>query len=279
MKRGIAVLAVLLCLGFVGSALAAQYEIYSMMYSRLENYPVDAILFATDRGKTMTVPFSYCYIKGEGKNMMFDTGYNDVALGMKWGAPSGAWVSIADNLNKVGASPDKITDAFIGHMHWDHAGGTSDLPAATFWVQKKEIEFAAGEITQKKHTMAGFVEADVLAMIRLNWEGRVKVVNGDTMNVMPGVSLYLTPGHTAGTQTAGINTRKGIIPIAGDACYTYRNLKEGIPLGFGYDLVQMLDSYDKIKKIMGTGTAFVPGHDPDFFNMFPKVGEGVVRVD
>jgi glyoxylase-like metal-dependent hydrolase (beta-lactamase superfamily II) len=279
MKRGIAIMAMLLCLGFVGSALAAQYEIYSLWYSRLDNYPVDAILFATDRGKTMTVPFSYCYIKGGGKNMMFDTGYTDVPLGIKWGAPEGAWSSIADNLRKVGATPDQITDTFIGHMHWDHAGGTGDLPNSTFWVQKREIEYAAGEITQKKHTMAGFVAADVLAMIRLNWEGRVKVVNGDTANVMPGISLYLTPGHTAGTQTAAVNTRKGIIPIAGDACYTYRNLKENIPLGFGYDMLAMLDSYDTIRKIMGTGTTFVPGHDPEFFNMFPKVADGAVRVD
>jgi glyoxylase-like metal-dependent hydrolase (beta-lactamase superfamily II) len=279
MKRVIAIMAVLLCLGFVGSAMAAQYEIYSIMYSRLENYPVDAILFATDRGKTMTLPFSYCLVKGNGHQYMFDTGYNDVALGMKWGAPAGAWSSISDNLRKLGTSPDQITDAIIGHMHWDHAGGTSDLPAANFWVQKKEIEFAAGEITQKKHTMAGFVEADVLAMVRLNWEGRVHVVNGDSPNVLPSISLYLTPGHTAGTQTAGVNTRKGIIPIAGDVVYTYRNLKENIPLGFGYDLVQMLDSFDKVRKIMGTGTIFVPGHDPDFFNMFPKVADNIVRVD
>jgi glyoxylase-like metal-dependent hydrolase (beta-lactamase superfamily II) len=279
MKRVIAIMAVLLCLGFVGSAMAAQYEIYSIMYSRLENYPVDAILFATDRGKTMTLPFSYCLVKGGGHQYMFDTGYNDVALGMKWGAPAGAWSSIADNLRKLGTSPDQITDTMIGHMHWDHAGGTSDLPASTFWVQKKEIEFAAGEITQKKHTMAGFVEADVLAMVRLNWEGRVHVVNGDLANALPGISLYLTPGHTAGTQTAGVNTRKGIIPIAGDVVYTYRNLKDNIPLGFGYDLVQMLDSFDKVRKIMGTGTIFVPGHDPDFFNMFPKVADNIVRVD
>jgi N-acyl homoserine lactone hydrolase len=279
MKRGIAILAVLLCLGFVGSALAAQYEIYTMWYSRLENYPVDSILFATDRGKTMTLPFSYTYIKGDGKQMMFDCGYTDVELGMKWGAPAGAWTSIADNLRKVGTSPDQISQLFIGHMHWDHAGGTGELPNAKIWVEKKEIEFAAGEITQKKHTMAGFVEADVLAMIRLNWEGRVIVVNGDRIEALPGVSLYLTPGHTAGTMTATFNTRKGVIPVVNDACYTYRNMKEMIPLGFGYDLVQMLDSYDKIKKLMGTGTTFVPGHDPDFFNMFPKVAEGVVRVD
>jgi glyoxylase-like metal-dependent hydrolase (beta-lactamase superfamily II) len=279
MKRVIAIMAVLLCLGFVGSAMAAQYEIYSIMYSRLENYPVDAILFATDRGKTMTLPFSYCLVKGGGHQYMFDTGYNDVALGMKWGAPAGAWSSIADNLRKLGTSPDQITDTMIGHMHWDHAGGTSDLPASTFWVQKKEIEFAAGEITQKKHTMAGFVEADVLAMVRLNWEGRVRVVKGDEANILPGISLYLTPGHTAGTQTAAVPTRKGIIPICGDTVYTYRNLNENIPLGFGYDLVQMLNSYDKVRQIMGTGKIFVPGHDPDFFNMFPKVADNIVRVD
>jgi glyoxylase-like metal-dependent hydrolase (beta-lactamase superfamily II) len=249
------------------------------MYSRLENYPTDAILFGVGRGTTMTVPFSYCYIKGGGKEYMVDNGYNDVALGMKWGAPAGAYVSMADNLRKLGTTPDRITDCFISHMHWDHAGGTSDQPNATFWVQKQEIEFAAGEITQKKHTMAGFVAPDVLAMIRLNWEGRVKVVNGDAMNVLPGISCYLTPGHTAGCQTTAVNTRKGCIPITQDAVYTYRNLAENIPLGFGYDFVAMLNSYDKIRKVMGTGKVFVPGHDPDFFNMFPKVAETIVRVD
>jgi len=280
MKRIIAIMAVLLCLGFIGTATATQYQIYTMQYSRLDNYPVDAILFATDRGKTMTVPFSYNYFKGDGgQEYMFDTGYNNVALGIQWGAPAGAWVSLADNLRKVGTSPERISNVFIGHMHWDHAGGLSDFPEAIFWVQKKEIEFAAGEITQKNHLKAGFVEADVLNLIRLNWEGRVRIVKGDEINALPGISFYLTPGHTAGTQCVGVNTRKGIIPVVGDVVYTYRNLKENIPLGFGYDSAQMLDSYDKIKKIMGTGTIFVPGHDPDFFNMFPKVAEGVVRVD
>jgi len=276
--RIIALFAVVLCLGSVAAALAQQYEVYSIQYSGLKNYPVDAILFSTDRGKTMDVPFSYCYIKGGGHQYMFDTGYTDVAMGVKWGAPEGAWSSITDNLRKLGTSPDKIEWAIIGHMHWDHGGGLMELPNAKFIVQKKEIEFAAGEITQKKHTMAGFYPPDILNIVKLNWDGRVKVVNGDAAEVLPGISVWLTPGHTAGTETATVPSRKGTVAIAGDTVYTYRNLDEMIPLGFGYDLTQMLDSFIKVKQVMGKG--ILPGHDPAVFTgKFPKVADNIVRID
>jgi glyoxylase-like metal-dependent hydrolase (beta-lactamase superfamily II) len=275
--RVIGLLMAALCVFFVGSALAQQYEVYQIQYSGLKNYPVDAILFATDRGKVMDVPFSYTMIKGGGHQYMFDCGYNDVALGIKYGAPEGAWSSLADNLGKLGTSPDKIETVVLGHIHWDHAGSLGDFPKANFIVQKKEIEFAAGEITQKRHTMAGFNANDILTLVKLNWEGRVKVVDGDVQNVLPGISLYLTPGHTAGTEAATIPTRKGTVVLSGDAVYTDRNLNENIPLGFGYNLVQMLDSFDKIRKLGGT---LVPGHDPGTFaGKFPKVANNIVRID
>ncbi len=276
--RVIALLLAVLCVGYVGAVAAQMYEVYDIMYSRLENYPVDAILFATDRGKTMTVPFMYTYIKGGGREMMFDTGYTDVALGMKWGAPAGAWSSVADNLRKLGTTPDRIQTVMIGHMHWDHGGGLNEFPKATFIVQKREIEFAAGEITQKKHTMAGFDPRDILALVKLNWEGRVKVVDGDA-EIAPGVKVYLTPGHTAGTMSASVMTRKGPAVMTSDAVYTYRNLAEDIPLGFGYNLVQMLDSFAKIRGILGDKGILVPGHDPSVMEKFPKVADNIVRID
>jgi len=276
--RVVAFLMVLLCVAFVGVALAQQYEVYCIQYSGLKGYPVDAILFSTDRGKVMDVPFSYCYVKGGGHQYMFDTGYTDVAMGMKWGAPEGAWSSIADNLRKLGTSPDQIEWAIIGHMHWDHGGGLTELPNAKFIVQKKEIEFAAGEITQKKHTMAGFDPRDILTLVKLNWEGRVKVVDGDA-EVLPGISVHLTPGHTAGTESASVPTRKGTVVLAGDTIYTDRNLNEMIPLGFGYNLTQMLDSFEKVKKILGPRGTLVPGHDPGTFKKFPKVADNIVRID
>jgi glyoxylase-like metal-dependent hydrolase (beta-lactamase superfamily II) len=259
--------------------MAESYEVYDIMYSRLEGYPVDAILFGTDRGETMMVPFLYTYIKGGGREMVFDTGYTDVALGMKWGAPSGAWSSVADNLRALGTTPDKIDMVFIGHMHWDHGGGLSEFPNATFVIQKREIEFAAGEITQKKHTMAGFDPRDILAVVKLNWDGRVKIVDGDVEEIAPGVNVYLTPGHTAGTLSISVPSRSGTVVCTGDAVYTNRNLDEDIPLGFGYNLVQMLESFTKIRGILGDKGILVPGHDPGIMDRFPKVTDNIVRID
>ena len=77
--------------------------------------------------------------------------------------------------------------------------------------------------------------------------------------VAPPTAVTATPTEPVATPTATV-----IVPAT---------------LGFGYDMLAMLNSYDTIRKIMGTGTTFVPGHDPDFFNMFPKVADGAVRVD
>jgi glyoxylase-like metal-dependent hydrolase (beta-lactamase superfamily II) len=277
--RIVAVLLAVLCFGYIGTAVAQNYEVYDIMYSRLEGYPVDAILFGTDRGKTMMVPFMYTYIKGGGREIVFDTGYTDVALGMKWGAPSGAWTSVRDNLRVLGTRPDRIDMVFVGHMHWDHGGGLNEFPKAKFVIQKREIEFAAGEITMKKHTMAGFDPKDILALVKLNWEGRVQIVDGDVENVAPGINVYLTPGHTAGTLSISVPTRKGKVVCTGDAVYTNRNLDEDIPLGFGYNLVQMLDSFAKIREVLGDDGTLVGGHDPGILDRFPKIADNIVRVD
>jgi glyoxylase-like metal-dependent hydrolase (beta-lactamase superfamily II) len=271
-----------LTLGLAPLAAAAEeapaYEVYALKYAMLKDYPTDAVLFGTDRGKVMDVPFAYAYIKGPGVSMVFDTGHTENEPAEELDITVLDYVDHKTLLGRLGVDPAGVTTAIIGHMHWDHGGGLDAFPAAQFVIQRREIEFVAGIITQFEHTMAGFYAPDVLKLVKAHWEGRVRIVDGDE-EIAPGIKVHLAPGHTAGTQFATVNTRAGQALLAGDVVYSYRNLREDIPLGFGYDLVEMLHSFEKVRDAMGdTDRLFVPGHDMEVFTKFPEVAERIVQI-
>ena len=116
-----------------------------------------------------------------------------------------------------------------------------------------------------------FTAEDVLAAVQLNWQGRVLLVDGDVEGVIPGVDVYLTPGHTAGTMTVCLDTTKGRVCYSSDAVYTYRNIDEDIPLGLAIDSFQAVESYKKIRRILRGGT-LIPGHEPRIFDAPEKLG-------
>jgi glyoxylase-like metal-dependent hydrolase (beta-lactamase superfamily II) len=76
-----------------------------------------------------------------------------------------------------------------------------------------------------------------------------------------------------------VNTEAGTVVLASDVVPLYQNLREMIPLGFGMNFVEMLESFEKVKSIMGPNDRLlVPGHDVEVFERFPKVGERVVQI-
>ena len=107
--------------------------------------------------------------------------------------------------------------------------------------------------------------------MQLNWQGRVLLVDGDVEGLLPGVDVYLTPGHTAGTMTVCLDTVKGRVCYSSDAVYTYRNLDEDIPLGLALDAGEAVESYKKIRRILGGGR-LIPGHEPRIWAEPEKLG-------
>jgi glyoxylase-like metal-dependent hydrolase (beta-lactamase superfamily II) len=75
--------------------------------------------------------------------LLLDTGlgFNDKAQGK---------MQLYGNLEKNGIRPEQITKVLMSHLHKDHAGGVClesnhdqlSLPNATYYVQKRELDFA-----------------------------------------------------------------------------------------------------------------------------------------
>jgi glyoxylase-like metal-dependent hydrolase (beta-lactamase superfamily II) len=228
----------------------------------------------------MEHPMVVCVAEREGQTLVLDAGFSDKAYGEKWGVTS--FSDLAERLTDVGVKAEDVDLVTLGHLHWDHAGGTSRFPNARFVVQRRELEFAAVDVPGNAFIVNGFRMEDVVDVMKLKWAGRIDVVDGDAEDWQDGIDLYLTPGHTAGTMTVCLATVKGRVCYTSDAVYSYRNLEENLPLGIAVLPQEMYESFAKIRRVL-RGGRLVPGHDVAVFDDakargFRRVSDRVVAI-
>ena len=199
-------------------------------------------------------PLISYYLEGPGHKILVDTG-GTPPDGVKWQPYFRTENQALDRvLNDIGVSPEDIDIVILTHLHWDHASNNHLFPNARFIVQKKEYDYL---ITPVPEVKAGY-EVDLV--LRTEYE----LVDGD-VNIIPGISVTLAPGHSTGMQCVVVETEAGKYILGGDLITLFENweAEPHIPNGVFYDLNIMLESLDKIDRIDGT---VLPGHDEEVFN-------------
>ena len=86
-------------------------------------------------------------------------------------------------LERLGLTAKDIDVVFLGHLHYDHAGGLCDLPGCEVHVHRDELAAAKGNLD-------GGIFQDEIA----DTSGIFRPKN---TSVTPGVHAIRTPGHTA----------------------------------------------------------------------------------
>ena len=135
-----------------------------------------------------------CVARRPGQTVVLDAGYVDAAYGVKWGITE--WTDLADRLREVDVDPGEVDLVTLGHLHWDHAGGTSRFPKAKFVMQRRELESAALDVPGNPFVTNGF---------RLD-----EIVEARASSGTAGSSSWtetLSSGRTASTSTSRLATR------------------------------------------------------------------------
>ena len=107
-------------------------------------------------------------------------------------------------LAAAGARAEDVRLVVNCHLHFDHCGGNPDLTGRPIFTQRVELETAR---TAEDYTLPELVDAAGL---------RYEVLDGDA-EVLPGVLVLPTPGHTAGHQSVVVRRRDGTVVIAGQS--------------------------------------------------------------
>ena len=257
---------------------AAPHEVYALSYGVYPDFPISALLAGADKTRKIDLQMMIWLIKGPGgKNILVDTGcYHENVVkgkGIK------DLIKASDAVAKLGLSAADITDVIISHMHWDHADGMDLFPKARIWIQKGEYSYYTGEAWQQKGTHGGIDQDDVLALVKLNMEGRVTLVSGDNQEIIPGIICYTGGKHTWQSQYVSADSKAGKVVLASDNMYLYENLDKHLPIATTLDADSNLRAQDRMKQIAASLDLIIPGHDPAVFERFPKVAERVVRIE
>ena len=274
----------LLAVGLLGLAAPAvpaatrapAWRVYAIRYATIPAFPVRYLVTGADTTRTLDIAMM-CWLLdgGPGRHVLVDAGFYRPKFLEEW-KPAG-FVQPSDAVRRAGLAPDSITDVIISHVHWDHLDGADLFPNARIWIQREEFAHHVGADGMPLDPAIDTLDAAMLS--RLEAAGRVKLVEGDAQEILPGLTAYTGGKHTFASQYVGVRTAKGIVVVASDNLYLYENLDRHRPIAQTLDSTSNLAAQERMKRLATSLRLIVPGHDPAVFQRFHATGEGVVKVE
>ncbi|HKD95989.1 MAG TPA: MBL fold metallo-hydrolase [Micromonosporaceae bacterium] len=111
--------------------------------------------------------------------------------------------ALREALGAANVYPDEIRFVANCHLHFDHCGGNPELAGRPLFTQRVELEAARGD----RYTLPELIDAPGLLYEELDGESEI----------LPGVHLVPTPGHTDGHQSLVVRRGDGTVVVAGQS--------------------------------------------------------------
>lgn len=251
------------------------WEVYAVRYGTLANFPTRYLVAGADTTRTSEVALTVWLLKGPDRTVLIDAGFYRDQFLRSWRPAE--FRRPSEVLDSLGVRAASITDIVVTHVHWDHLDGADLFPSARIWIQRAEYEHhvgAKGEVLDR-----AISPVDATMLHDLHADGRVRLVEGDAQEILPGIRVYTGGRHTFASQYVGVNTRSGTVIIASDNMYLYENLDRRVPIAATLDSASNLAAQDRMKTLAARPELVIPGHDPAVFTRFPASRAGLVRID
>jgi N-acyl homoserine lactone hydrolase len=148
--------------------------------------------------------------------------------------------SVAAALDELDMTPGDIGLVINTHLHFDHCGQNAVFKHAPFYLQRSELSRARTESPQ----LSGWFDF---------MNARFELLDGDA-EVLPGLRVMATPGHTAGHQSVLVEAADGTTDVLiGDAAYQPQQyldpLSDELPEGQASDVTAWRQSLGRIRSV------------------------------
>lgn len=240
----------------------------------LGNMTLDAsglVMFRTP-GVKVTIPTLAFLIHGGEAPILVDTGSRSpeqyAAFGMH--AEQTEEMTLDHHLGQHGLRRADIRHILHTHAHIDHVGADDLFPnATTVALSRRELEFAASGImgpgmytaVDTKHLIDRLHERHALRLFDVDGTFEEEVI--------PGVAVRLSGGHTPGSISILVETDEGVANICGDIAY---NLQDQLidplldqaahePTITANRAMSTLDEKKAIKRALAGSRFLLPSHD------------------
>ncbi len=150
-------------------------------------------------------------------------------------------------------TPADVDLVVATHLHWDHFINFEIFTGASLVVAEREWQrVCAGDLDYATPSDT----RDILA----RWPNLLLVQEGQ---LLPGVHILDTAGHTAGHIAVLLKTAEGPVVLSGDALSHESCVATGLPELVNYSHEQAAES---VKKILASASKVIPGHGAPFMS-------------
>ena len=212
-------------------------------------------------GEEIHVPVFGWLIEGGDKTVLVDTGYLGPVITEAREAALGAKIyRFEEALSRYGLTPKDIDLVLHTHLHNDHCENDFKCENAVFYAHELEFEALYGGHPLDFRYAPDFVE-------ELDQAGQFVKLTEDR-EILPGIWMIHTPGHTKGGMTVLVETERGKAAITG-VCTIFENYWppkkvralewEVIPPGVHTDAYLAYEQTLRIKKM---ADLILPLHEP-----------------
>ncbi|SEG88033.1 Glyoxylase, beta-lactamase superfamily II [Nonomuraea solani] len=186
--------------------------------------------------------------------------------------------SPAERLAELGVPAESVGHVVLTHLHYDHTGTAHEFTGARYVLQRAELDYWTGPWASRITRERWLLNDDDLARLQeAGKDGRVTLVDGDA-EVVPGLSVHLVGGHTAGMQVVRVRTARGHVVLASDASHFYENLEDDRPFPILHSMTGMYAAFDRVKELADGPHLVVAGHDPEVLDRFPLLRPDIAVI-
>lgn len=181
---------------------------------------------------------SIVLVESGGKRALFDCGHGVTRRMLR------------EALTKRGIGLDDIDLLVFSHGHFDHVLNLDLFPKAPILMSRDERDYVEKPFADDPATPRYLPE--------LLTPRDVQLINGEA-EILPGVTMFPTPGHAPGHISLELATDEGPVVLAADALKTAREATTGIP---DMEIDPQKRGKASIQEILKRGRTIVPGHFP-----------------
>jgi glyoxylase-like metal-dependent hydrolase (beta-lactamase superfamily II) len=260
-----------LSLAIVATSSTPDYSIQAIRYATSPGVPVNELVVGGPKDQKVDIAMVVWLVRGGGHTILFDSGFHRETFTKDF--PMQDYLRPDLAVKTAGVDPDQVTDVVISHAHWDHMGGLDLFPKAQVWIQKEEYRYYTTDAWQPGGDHGGIDPEDVKELVRLNTEGRVHLVDGDNIEIFPGIRAYTGSRHTYASQYLCVQGSPNYV-LSSDNVYLYLNLSTHLASATFSDAdhAANIAQQSRMIQLAGSPDRILPGHDALQFQKFPTTG-------
>lgn len=232
--------------------------------------PAIAMYFQNKLDEMIQISGYIWLIRGSGKTIVVDAGIGKPPEKTVTGVQKVTHFTVAPGedtaslLRREGIEPAEVDYLILTHLHMDHCLNAPLFERAQICISREGWE----SVINPRHPSLvpdHLFPRHVYSYLQKHAWDQVLLLERE-QQVLPGIDVFYTGGHTPCSQAVAVQTKAGCAVITGDVVSLYGNIEENTPVAYCHNLLECYQAMDRIRE---QADIVLPSHDPEVLTRHP----------